>query len=279
MSKAARTTHDAAHACSCMLGCVWLAVICYRVCSTSTSRMRSGIAAALTHDKVPDRCLIIRSIAYSILLRMLMTPAFAGVSCMQPQGQRIKEQYHNLPHPSDHVNIDRATSQSSAISDLHDDPNHAQVTVTASLLTAHMRSTYLLPLKERAATPDARVIPVSNIPVLQEQQNVHCRDISAGAEAFPIPAIVDDAQRLHASGSHPPSVFPADFVYSPAGPDPVATPAARRLLDMAYPPAQAANIWRGCKGLGGATENGALLLRSGRSPLHQTHLKFLFLFL
>lgn len=82
---------------------------------------------------------------------------------------------------------------------------------------------------------------------VQGQQYVYCADVSAGVEAFPIPAVIDDPAALRASGVGPPPLFPDGFTYTT---DPAAlpmTPAARAFLDTVYPAAKAADMWAGCR--------------------------------
>ena len=87
---------------------------------------------------------------------------------------------------------------------------------------------------------------------LQGQRRAFCHDISAGAEAFPIPAIIDDPVGLRRSGIAPPPIFPDGFVYTTSASTLKATPAAHRFLDRVYPPSRSAAMWAGCQHTSGA---------------------------
>lgn len=82
---------------------------------------------------------------------------------------------------------------------------------------------------------------------MQGQQYMYCADISAGVEAFPVPAVIDDPAGLRDSGVGPPVMFPPGFTYcTQPGALPM-TPAARRFLEAVYPVTKPADIWAGCQ--------------------------------
>jgi len=87
---------------------------------------------------------------------------------------------------------------------------------------------------------------------MQGQQYVYCGDVTAGAEDFPIPAIIDDPHGLRASGLGAPPLFPTGFSYAASAAELPMTPAARRFLDHVYPPRDAVDLWAGCRRTKGA---------------------------
>lgn len=73
------------------------------------------------------------------------------------------------------------------------------------------------------------------------------RDISGGMETGPIPAIIDDYAALRVWGTSPPPIYPEGFRYHNRPAKLCTTPAARQLLDEAYPASGPANMWAGCR--------------------------------
>ena len=84
------------------------------------------------------------------------------------------------------------------------------------------------------------------IGTLQAKQSVLCADITSGAAAFPIPAIIDKPDALRASGTLAPAFCGQHFTYADNPGALLSTPAARRLLDSAFPVSSPASIWDGC---------------------------------
>ena len=72
-----------------------------------------------------------------------------------------------------------------------------------------------------------------------------CDDISAGASAYPIPAIIDNPHGMLMSSDAAPPINV--FTYKDDPGSLRVTPAAREFLTRAYPASKPASIWAGCK--------------------------------
>ena len=95
---------------------------------------------------------------------------------------------------------------------------------------------------------------------VQGRQHMYCADISAGMEAFPVAAIIDNPAALRASGVGPPPIFPSHFMYCTRPAALPMTPAARQLLDELYPASSSKgfklDMWDGCQRTQGVSRTG-----------------------